>query len=387
MERKNKATLFVVFLFLSVAYLMVLAAIPNGYNDMREHAAFARDMLSGVQPTSGNFVFYWLVNIFSLFSGNIRFSEISLCLLLAAATTYRFSWSQRKIVSLVNLQKGLTTHYWVSVTLALSLLFVFAIPIPSYSLDKYMYIGNFVPNVWHNSTVLFVFPFALLLFEQSYKQLIQYNAQRNNWILLLIFLNVFIKPSYFFVFVSVYPLLLLIKYKFKKEFWQGILPVIIGLFFLALEFWSIYLTKDPFSAEKSSVIFQPFYSSPLFLDLWPMPYALLFSLFFPILYAVLNFNDVRKSQLFWFSALSFIVSAFIYLFIAETGPRATHGNFYWQIVICTWICFFVSLMALLTDFKQHGKALKNSLLLSVYGIQVLIGIIYFVRLCATGNYY
>jgi len=44
-------------------------------------------------------------------------------------------------------------------------------------------------------------------------------------------------------------------------------------------------------------------------------------------------------------------------------------------------------MALLRDFKQQGKTFKNSLLLSVYGVQVVMGIIYFVRLCATGNYY
>jgi len=385
--KQNKLLLSTVLLLLCVAYMAVLAAIPEGYNDMREHAAFAREMLSGVRPTAGNFMFYWLVNIVSLFSGNIRFSEISLCLLLAGATMYRLYWSQKKIVAVTAGGKSSRSDYWLSYGFAVSLLFVFAIPIPSYSLDEFMYIGNYVPNVWHNSTVLFVFPFALLLFEQSYRQLTQYDAQRNNWILLFIFLNVFIKPSYFFVFVSVYPLLLLLKYKFKKEFWQGILPVMIGLVFLGLEFWSIYLTKDPFSNEKSSVIFQPFYSSPLFPDLWPMPYAFIFSLLFPLLYAAFNFNTVRKSQLFWFSSLSFIVSVFIYLFIAETGPRATHGNFYWQIVICTWICFFVSLIALLRDFKQQGKTFKNSLLLSVYGVQVVIGIIYFVRLCATGNYY
>lgn len=385
--KQNKLLLSTVFLLLGVAYMAVLAAIPNGYNDMREHAAFAREMLSGVRPTAGNFIFYWLVNIFSLFSGNIRFSEISLCLLLAGATTYRLYWSQKKIVSVTAGGNNSRSDYWLSFGFAVSLLFVFAIPIPSYSLDEFMYIGNYVPNVWHNSTVLFVFPFALLLFEQACRQLTQYDAQRNNWILLFIFLNVFIKPSYFFVFVSVYPLLLLLRYKFKKEFWQGILPVMIGLVFLGLEFWSIYLTKDPFSNEKSSVIFQPFYSSPLFPDLWPMPYAFVFSLFFPLLYSAFNFNIVRKSQLFWFSALSLIVSVFIYLFIAETGPRATHGNFYWQIVICTWICFFVSLMALLKDFKQQGKTFKNSFLLSVYGVQVVIGILYFVRLCATGNYY
>jgi len=385
--KQNRIIIPIVFLLLLLAYLAVLSVIPDGYNDMREHAAFAREMLTGIRPTAGNFLFYWLVNIFSFFSTNIRLSEISLCFLLAFATTYRYYLTQKKITDVIYHNQPNYKNYWISVLAAFSLLFVFAIPIPSYTLDEFLYIGNFVPNVWHNSTVLFVFPFALLLFEQSYKQLTHFNTKRNVLIILLIFLNVFIKPSYFFVFVCVYPLFLLIKYKLKKEFWQGIIPVVLGLFFLVFEFWTIYLTKDPFIIEKSSVIFQPFYSSPLFPDLWPMPIAFFFSLFFPILYTLFNLSKVKNSQLFWFSTLSFIVSVFIYLFIAETGPRATHGNFYWQIVICTWISFFVALLALLKDFKIEGKTLKNKFLMSTYFLQFLMGIFYFVRLVLTGNYY
>src|SRR5665647_503056 len=142
--KQNKIILPSVFLLLFVAYMVVLAAIPNGYNDMREHAAFAREMLSGVRPTAGNFMFYWLVNIFSLFSGNIRFSEISLCLLLAGATTYRLYWSQKKIVAVTASGKNSRSDYWLSFGFAASLLFVFAITIQSYSLDEFMYIGNYV---------------------------------------------------------------------------------------------------------------------------------------------------------------------------------------------------------------------------------------------------
>jgi len=77
----------------------------------------------------------------------------------------------------------------------------------------------------------------------------------------------------------------------------------------------------------------------------------------------------------------------IFFFISESGPRAAHGNFYWQIVITTWLSFFVALLALLKDLKMEGKTLKNILLLSVFSIHVLMGLIYFVRLLVTGYYY
>ena len=355
---------------------------------MHDHAAFARQMCTGEIPYSGNFLVYFLVNVFSFFSAKVTPTEISLCFLLAFAGAYRYYLSQKMIIEVVGKSTRKSLNYWLTVFFAISMLVVFAIPVPSYFSDDYfMYIGNFVPNVWHNSTVLFLFPFAMLLFSLSYKQLQAYNAKRNGWILLLILLNLFIKPSYFFVFISVYPLMLLFVYKLKKEFWYSIIPLFIGFCFLILEFWIIYKTATPSNKAASSVVFLPFYRNPEFADFTFLPIALIFSMLFPLLYTLLNLPKVIKSQVFWYSFLSVVVSIFIYLFISESGPRASHGNFYWQIVICTWICFFVSLLALLKDIKWEGKTPKNITLFLVYSFHVLIGVLYFVRLLVTGYYY
>lgn len=381
---KNKLVLPVLILLLFIAYHSILKVVPADYNDMHDHAAFARQMSTGEIPYTGNFLVYLLVNIFSFFTANVTATEVSLCFLLAFAAVYRYYLTQKKINEVV----GTENNQWLYALLALSMLFVFAIPIPSYFSDDYfMYIGNYVPNVWHNSTILFLFPFALLLFELSYKQLRQYNAKRNWWIFGLVLLNLFIKPSYFFVFISVYPLLLLYNYKLKKEFWYSIIPLIIGFGFLIIEYWVIYKIGKPTDKAASSVVFLPFYRSPEFADLQLIPVAMFFSMLFPILYTLFNIRKVIKSQAFWYSMLSFVVSVLIFFFISESGPRAAHGNFYWQIVICAWISFFVALLALLKDFKLEGKTLKNISLLSVYSIHVLVGVIYFVRILITGNYY
>jgi len=383
----NRITYPILFLLLFAAYYTLLKVIPADYNDIHDHAAFARQMCTGKIPYSGNFLVYLLVNVFSFFSAKVTPTEISLCGLLALAGVYRFSLTQHKIKEVVTVN-NFHLSYWFTAILSISMLFVFAIPIPSYlSDDRFFYIGNYVPNVWHNSTVLFLFPFALLLFELSYKQLEEYSLKRNTGILLLILLNLMIKPSYFFVFICVYPVLILFKYKLKKEFWWSILPLIVGFFFLILEYWVIYKTALPSNKEASSVIFLPFYRNPEFAELGWLPVSLAFSLFFPLVYTLINLPKMLKSTLFWYTFLSFIVSVIIFFFISESGPRASHGNFYWQIVVCTWLCFFVSLLSLLKDFNRSGKSFKNIFLASVFSVHVIIGIIYFVNILITGSYY
>ena len=382
----NRITYPILFLLLFAAYYTLLKVIPADYNDIHDHAAFARQMCTGKIPYSGNFLVYLLVNVFSFFSAKVTPTEISLCGLLALAGVYRFSLTQHKIKEVVTVN-NFHLSYWFTAILSISMLFVFAIPIPSYlSDDRFFYIGNYVPNVWHNSTVLFLFPFALLLFELSYKQLEEYSLKRNTGILLLILLNLMIKPSYFFVFICVYPVLILFKYKLKKEFWWSILPLIVGFFFLILEYWVIYKTALPSNKEASSVIFLPFYRNPEFAELGWLPVSLAFSLFFPLVYTLINLPKMLKSTLFWYTFLSFIVSVIIFFFISESGPRASHGNFYWQIVVCTWLCFFVSLLSLLKDFNRSGKSFKNIFLASVFSVHVIIGIIYFVNILITGSY-
>ncbi len=383
---KNKIIFPLLLLFLFAAYYAVLKAIPADYNDIHDHASFARDMCTGKIPYTGNFLVYLLVNVFSFFTANVTFTEISLCFLLAFAGTYRYQLSLAKINEISGVE---SSKSWLNILLAISILFVFVIPIPGYFLgDYYMYIGSYSPTVWHNSTILFLFPFALILFDLSNKQLQAFETKRNWLILILIVLNLVIKPSYFLVFICAYPLMLLIQYGLQKQFWLGILPLVAGMFILIIQYVVIYKISGPAANDSSSVVFLPFYKNPeLNEDMINIPIAMIFSLFFPILYSLLNIKKLYKNNLFIYTLLSFIFSVLIFFCISETGRRASHGNYYWQIVITTWFCFFVSLLALLKDLKLEGKTLKNKFLLSVFGIHVLMGIVYFVRILVTGSYY
>jgi len=394
MNKKN-IILPLLLLFLFAAYYTILKVIPADYNDIHDHAAFARQMCTGEIPYTGNFLVYFLVNVFSLFTANVNFTEISLCFLLAFAGTYRYHLSLNKINQVLsseiqtNQPINQSTSQLYLPLLAISMLFVFVIPIPGYFLgDYYMYIGSYAPNVWHNSTILFLFPFALILFDLSYRQLQAFDNTRNWLILMLIALNLFIKPSYFLVFICVYPLMLLIQYRLHKQFWLGILPLVAGMAILIIQYIVIYKISGPAANDSSSVVFLPFYKNPeLNEDMINIPFAMIFSLFFPILYSILNIRKLYRNKLFIYTFLSFIFSVLIFFLISETGRRASHGNYYWQIIITTWLCFFIALLSLLKDFKMQGKTLKNKLLISVFFVHVLIGVVYFVRTIVTGGYY
>jgi hypothetical protein len=227
-----------------------------------------------------------------------------------------------------------------------------------------------------------------MLFDLSYKQLQKFDAKRNWFILLLVVLNLVVKPSYFLVFICAYPLMLLIQYGLRKQFWLSILPLVAGMIILIIQYIVIYRISGPAANDSSSVVFLPFYKNPeLNQDMINIPFAMVFSLLFPILYTALNINKLYNNKFFIYTVFTYIFSVLIFFCISETGRRASHGNYYWQIVITTWICFFVALLSLLKDFKMEGKTTKNIVLISIFGIHVLIGIIYFIRILITGNYY
>ena len=376
--------LFVAFFFI-YAYLTFFAS-----SDKSIHALFARKMQEGAMTYPGNFIFYGLTNILSfclsIFNiGTPSLSRLSVSILLALATTYKFHWVYRNIF-----QKDFGE--WSRFLLALSLIFVVAIPIPSVFVTGNWYLGNFTPNIWHNSTTIFLFPFALMLFTASIKQIEAFSNRVNWWILLLVFLNIFIKPSYFFVWICVYPLFLLAKYRLTANFLKGLIPAIIGFLLLVVQYFYIFHFSNTYDDilgtvvyEESSVVIKPFLAYSILAPISMLPLALLFSMLFPLLYLFLNFKRLMKNTTFLFVYVSIFVAFAIYLLFIETGIRQYHGNFYWQIVVCVWLCFFISLSDLLKNKKQLG--IKLYLSIAIYMVHVIAGIAYLGRYIFTGNYF
>ncbi len=110
---------------------------------------------------------------------------------LSLITLYKYQIVKKIIVSELN-----TSDYKIASIISAVLLFVFALPSVLIFNNLY-YLGSFSPNIWHNSTTIFVIPFVILLYRESCQQLLPFNSKRLWIIVLLILINVCIKPSFY----------------------------------------------------------------------------------------------------------------------------------------------------------------------------------------------
>jgi hypothetical protein len=376
---------FIIILFALFAYMAFFLC-----SDFSAHTDFAQEMAEGKRNYPGNFILYGLINfLYPCFKKIFFFVQpfyrsFTLCFILAVAVTYKFRWTYKHLPE--------CTIKWKRFLLALSFLFIVAIPIPSAFITQNWYLGNFTPNVWHNSTTILLFPFAIALFAMSIKQLEEYSNSRNLWLLLLVFLNIFIKPSYFFVWICVYPLFLLIEYGFTSKFFKGLLPVIMGVILLFMQYVYIYYYNT--SGEEAAVILKPFQGYRCFAPLSLLPWALLSSFLFPIVYIALFFKRLYRNKIFLFVYASLLVAIAIFLLFVETGGRSGHGNFLWQVVICAWLCFFVTFSDWLKNKKElmQSSNLKKRILYvytpaAIFAVHVIAGIASMIRYIYTGFYF
>ena len=378
---------FIFLIFLTI-YCVLGTILPERANDMFGHATVAKEMMLGIRPTNGNFLMYWLAIIFSFFSHDITRIIYSICFLLASATFLRF-YISKQIIYKIDLYAGNEKkNYWFSLIMAVSLIFVFVIPLLSYLKYDEFYMGNFAANVWHNSTIIFVFPFAILLYLVSCRQLENYRMKRDLLLLILIVINVLIKPSFLFVFVFIYPVVMLAKYRFSKSFWLSLLPILGCGVLILLMYWMIYITNNNTveAGEESRIVFAPFRAYKIYRNYLDFPICLILSIFFPLIYSIWNYKKLKGDRIYWYTVFLLIPALLIYMLLVEEGPRFYHGILYWQIVVCVWLYFFVSLIRLIKDIKIEGYILRNKILLSFYSLHVLIGIIYLIRIIKTLGY-
>lgn len=386
---KQVTTGFILFTLFFILYYLCGTSIDFKYGDMPGHAKIAMDMAETGDYFKGTFILYLLANLFSFFSTNIYHVIATICFLLAGSTLLRFFLAQKTLNNIIRSDKDENKSYWLSVTWALSLVFVFAIPVPMFFKNGLIYTGTFTPNVWHNSTVIFMMPFAFLLFTESCKQLAEYSFKRNYILTVLIFLNVFIKPSFFFVFVCIYPLMLLSKYRLGKKFWISLIPLILGVIFLAIDYLTIYMAeagKIIPEEERSSIgicFMCLFRMNNSYLDLL---FSIMFSFLFPIVYTILNFKKIKNNSSYWYIIWMLLLAILISLVFVENGPRYLHGNFYWQVIPCAWLYFYMTVKCITKDIKTEGFLLKNKILLSIYSIHVIIGIYYVIRFITQHTY-
>lgn len=398
--KKYLDAILVFLLMFCIFFIIVFFAV----SDMWDHAYFARRMLADRNLFSNNFLMYLLINIFSGFSGTIHSTKAALVLLLSASNTAKYVIVKKAFESWCHRKQAMVASLALLVVFIVPILFLLNLFGSNFG-EGFMYIGYCVPNVWHNSTTLCMMPFAILTYLLSVKQFEDYDQSRNGLISLYVVIGTLIKPSFFFIYAVAYPIMSFTKYKLDKKFFFSLIPVLCGCICVLYEYYSIYAPSTGVNAvgdDKSSVVIDVV--SLFTVGFWqPRLLKLGISLFLPVVFLVAYWKVINKKREFWFVFIMLVVALGITWCCHETGPRADHGNFGWQVIVAMWFVYYFILQVILRERAQEKGAVglqstantkwphllssKTKVFMCLYSVHVVMGVWYLVRYLVTGGYY
>jgi hypothetical protein len=378
----------ILFIFSVFVYAYLVKYV---YTDIRAHVDKVISINENQSSYPGNFLFYFFVNLFSGFTNNKYLMLGVAILMLSLATVCKYFLSKLVIQNLnISINKNKNIYL-----ILIGLFFCFAIPDPySVFVLKKMYLGKIVPTVWHNSTTILLFPFAILLFWKQVEVLGKHNKTTLKQILIiniLVILNIIIKPSFIITYIPITFLFLLYKMKTlsMRKFILNLTPLITGTLIILTQYIYIYITqKGLFQSEPSQVSFSlPFEVFSVFIPIWFIPISFFLSLMLPI-FTMILYKEILKYKPFNYALCLTIFGLLISIFIKETGPRFGHGNFLWQNVICSFLLFLSTLSFLAPKFlNKKTKSKKTKLLMVIFFIHGFSGILYLLKIFLTKSYH
>lgn len=372
-----------------VLFLLIIRFVPT---DIQTHSEKVREINNGQSAYPPNFLYYLVLNILSLFSRNENVLLNVAAVILAVSVLFKYLLTKSIISSWF--QQG-HHHKLISLT-ALSCLFLFALPdLYSVFFLKLYYIGRIVPNVWHNSTTIVLFPFAILLFWKQYQVMagkISLNAR--TWLILfaLMLANVTVKPSFFMVYAPVTSIALLLIFGVKRIFFLNLLPIILSaiLLYFLQELIYTYNVGSYYQEKSRLIISKPFEVWSEYMPLWYIPVAMIMSFILPLSYLVLFRSFIKIDRvLLWYTSGLMIMGLIWAIMVAETGPRKFHANFFWQNVICVYLLDVIVLTDALArhPIKDDGTNKKMRWFRIILLLHVLSGVAYIAWMFARGTIY
>lgn len=357
-------------------------------SDIADHVKFISNYAIYDIPTPANFLYYFVVYLFSFFSSN----STVLCLVSVGVLTFATFFKYvlvKKIIS-SELSASYTNPIFLSSLVSFSLLFTFSLP--SILIFKGLFCSlSLTPNVWHNSTTIFVMPCVILLFWTSLKQLKEFQVKRLFLITVLIVTTVLIKPSFIFVFLIAYPIFLFKKYLFSKLFWINLIALFPAFFIIVIEYYFIYVEST--AEDKSSIAVALFhiintrYAHGNWIYILAVFIGTIVSGFlFPIVLLFRN-RKLFKEEMIQFAILCSIIGLIIGYSLYETGNRSLHGNLTWQNVMCSFLLFLVCIVQLLKLIAANPLKWKGYRIeISIFALHFLSGILYFFKVLVTASY-
>lgn len=381
--------LLFVFFYFFYSYIFL-----NIHSDLKVHTYQIIQINMGKAQYPPNFLYYYLVNLFSGFSNSMSTLNNMASILLALATTLKYYFSKLFFLEYfkTEISKNKLSNY-SSIIFSCLLMLYFGIP-DNYSItiSKYWYISRLVPNVLHNSTSIFLFPFTILTFWFFLvKKWDNIQNQKFTYILVGAFsllINVSIKPSFLFVFIPVNFIYFLWKHKFSELFLIKITPLIIGSVLIIFQYYLIYKLEigNFVRGENELKIGTPFEVWKYYVPESKIINSLILSFSFPLVYLILFWKKFIKNEIQVLSAYMLLLGIVLFAFVYEHGLRKYDANFIWQVILAYYIFLLQISLALVKEYLSSTEKWKIYICTIFFVLHVISGIAYLVHVYNVKTY-
>jgi hypothetical protein len=352
-----------------ICILIFSICVIKQFPDIGDHDAMSYNAFHGKGILQVHFLYFVLLMLPQLITSNIIAVHVFAVFILTLSVLFKYKLSQRIIRE--QLADDEINQYSINVLCVILPLFLLLAQNLIYKPSATMFLGFLPLNTWHNSTTVFLFPFAILLFYQSYTYLQKPDAQKCWAIALLMLLNLCIKPSFLISFVIIFPLFCLLRFRFSKDFFYAVfLAFLCGLGLIIQSKIGSYIGTTIISLAIAPLHVWAHWSDQVLL-------SFLSSLVFPLLFILFYWKLVKTDLLLKYSISLFLAALFFYIVITETGEREFDGNFVWQVIICNYLLFLATAICFLKMYLKKTVAEgKDKLIIIAFLLHVLIGIIY-----------
>lgn len=333
-------------------------------------------------------------------------------LVLAAGTGLSTSSSELEIAAVVVLALSVGAKVAISIRIALAELSeqltaagarsreLAAVGIPaavfllafSFSLPtERLYLGQLPPNVWHNSTTIFLMPLALSLFWCSLVFLRTADVRWLGWTAVALVANVLAKPSLVLAFVLVFPVAAGVRLRSVPGGLRRAALLVAGaVALLGVQYAYVY-AADPVSSHLygadagSHVAIAPFRVWSSLSD--DIPLSIVASLAFPLVAAGVYRGALLRSDMVRYACGLAAAGILLFALLEETGPRQGHGNFAWQADVAIYLLFLAVTVQVIRLWSLTPRLRRRDWLVALaFLAHVAAGAWFLYRWWRTGTY-
>ncbi len=380
----------------AAGYYLLLLWKLEWITDIQLHVGMLQNALRGQGSVPTNFGFYAVVRIAS------GFSERPGYLLAAAIGVIGLAWGGLVAASGyagADLLERRLVGEEVAASLPGPLLALLAatgsclvFPLPA-SFEGW-YLGLLPPNVYHNSTIICALPFNVLAFWLGVKQLavIRRPAALTDDVVLALVLVIgaIFKPSYAFAFIPAYAVLFMRQFGLRLpvlgRLAVALLPVLLVIAGQLL--WTRQHPHDTLYGASNLALGWPAGWRTFVPGFGPARVAACAasSLLVPVAAYALRPAWLRRRP-HQLALGSLLAGLLLFLLVHETGLRARHGNFIWQVVAASHVLHWVILLEGLAWVPTDpAESRRKKLLLGLLAIEVLSGAVYLASSLVRGVY-